>query len=348
MAKSLTRKEFLKLMGLSFAGAFIPIGEPDFFPDLQNQTTSATMMGRVTRRTVDIRSKPDPASSRLYKAERDTLLPILEEVLSLVGPPENPRWYRLSQGYVHSAHIQRVDQAHLNTPLMKIPEAGLLAEVTVPYTQTNYTNRKKQTVKLYRLYYQSVHWITALVEGPDGAPWYRLSDEWLRVQYDVPAAHLRPLPAAEFKPFAAPNPDISRQIEVSLDDQMLFAYEGYQIVFQAQISSGRRYMETPTGEFMVNRKCPSKHMGDGGLTSNPNAYELVGVPWVSFFHTTGVAFHGTFWHDNFGTPMSQGCVNMRNEDARWLFRWCSPAYPTNLGFKAGRKLTATGTRVIIR
>jgi lipoprotein-anchoring transpeptidase ErfK/SrfK len=42
---------------------------------------------------------------------------------------------------------------------------------------------------------------------------------------------------------------------------------------------------------------------------------------VCFFHTTGVSFHGTYWHDNFGAPMSQGCVNMRIADARWLFRW---------------------------
>jgi lipoprotein-anchoring transpeptidase ErfK/SrfK len=348
MTGSLTRREFLKLVGLSFAGVFIPIGEPDSFPALQRQITDAPMMGRVTRRSIDVRSQPDPASPRLYKAERDTLLHLLEEVSSSTGPPDNPRWYRLSQGYVHSAHIQRVEQAHLNIPLRQIPQTGLLAEVTVPYTQTIFTNRRNQTLKLYRLYYQSVHWITALVEGPDGSPWYRLSDERLRVHYDAPAAHLRPLPTAEFEPYAAANPEMPRHIEVSLADQMLFAYEGDQLVFHTRISSGRRYMETPTGEFVINRKYPSKHMGDGGLTSNPNAYELVGVPWVSFFHTTGVAFHGTFWHDNFGTPMSQGCVNMRNEDARWLFRWSSPAYPTDLDFHNGRKLAAAGTRVIVR
>jgi lipoprotein-anchoring transpeptidase ErfK/SrfK len=86
-------------------------------------------------------------------------------------------------------------------------------------------------------------------------------------------------------------------------------------------------METPTGEFNVDRKYPSRHMGDGGLTGDLRAYELVGVPWVSFFHSAGIAFHGTWWHDNFGVPMSQGCVNLRNEDALWLFRWTSPSHP---------------------
>jgi hypothetical protein len=66
-------------------------------------------------------------------------------------------------------------------------------------------------------------------------------------------------------------------------------------------------------------------MGDGNLASDIEAYELVGVPWTSFFTMTGYAFHGTYWHDNFGVPMSRGCVNMRPDDAKWLFRWSTPA-----------------------
>jgi hypothetical protein len=65
-------------------------------------------------------------------------------------------------------------------------------------------------------------------------------------------------------------------------------------------------------------------MGDGNLTDDINAYELPGVPGVCFFHKDGIAFHGTYWHDNFGRMMSHGCVNMRNEDALWLYRWTTP------------------------
>jgi lipoprotein-anchoring transpeptidase ErfK/SrfK len=49
------------------------------------------------------------------------------------------------------------------------------------------------------------------------------------------------------------------------------------------------------------------------------------VPWTSFFEfTTGVALHGTYWHDNFGARMSHGCVNMRTEEAKWIYRWTAP------------------------
>ena len=66
-------------------------------------------------------------------------------------------------------------------------------------------------------------------------------------------------------------------------------------------------------------------MGDGQLTAEIEAYELPGVPWTTFFAPNGVAFHGTYWHDNFGMTMSRGCVNMRTEEAKWLFRWIMPA-----------------------
>ena len=76
-------------------------------------------------------------------------------------------------------------------------------------------------------------------------------------------------------------------------------------------------------------------MGDGRLTSNLEAYELPGVPWVSYFHITGVAFHGTYWHSDYGRPRSHGCVNMRPEEAKWLFRWTTPA-------TEGEKILTTG------
>jgi hypothetical protein len=69
---------------------------------------------------------------------------------------------------------------------------------------------------------------------------------------------------------------------------------------------------------------PSKHMGDGNLTSDLQAYELVGVPWNCFFTQLGHAFHGAYWHDNFGVPMSHGCINMRIAEAKWLFLWVMP------------------------
>ena len=59
-------------------------------------------------------------------------------------------------------------------------------------------------------------------------------------------------------------------------------------------------------------------MGDAG------SFDLPGIPWVSYFVTTGVAFHGTYWHNDYGTPRSHGCVNVSAANAQWLYRWTLP------------------------
>ena len=60
-----------------------------------------------------------------------------------------------------------------------------------------------------------------------------------------------------------------------------------------------------------------------------NEYDLPGVPWVSYFTEPGIAFHGAYWHNRFGTPMSHGCINMRPDAAKWIYRWTLPAVPPN-------------------
>ena len=155
----------------------------------------------------------------------------------------------------------------------------------------------------------------------------------LHVQYCVPASHIRPVLPEELTPISPAVPAQDKHIEVSLSQQTLTAFEGDQVVLRTQVSTGVPSngpspngipTVTPSGNFHIEVKLPSRHMGGGRLTSDVGAYELPGVPWVSFFHSTGVGFHGTYWHDNFGTRMSHGCVNMRNEDAKWLYRWANP------------------------
>jgi hypothetical protein len=342
----LARRDFLKLSGI--AATFLAI------PDLSRWNSGwpgdvkvDTLHGRVARNSIYLYEKPDLYSRKLDKIRRDTILDILEEIRSLSGPAENPRWYRLKSGFVHSAYIQRLDGIHVNSALEAVSEAGQLGEITVPYTQSYWKNRQGDWILLYRLYFHSVHWLTGLTHTSDGKPWYLLVDEWLRVLCRVQAEHVRPISPSEIAPI---SPDVHpnrKLIKVSLSRQQLSAYESNRAIFQATISTGKRYMETPKGEFTINRKHASKHMGDGGLTSSLDAYELPGVPWTSFFHPSGIAFHGAYWHDNFGVPMSQGCVNMRPADALWLFRWSTPAYSMDITDRSQWKQIGDGTKVII-
>lgn len=341
-SSSLNRRDLLKLWGASLA-AFLPVSFRQMLPEDENRTPLG--VGRVTIRAIGLFQEPNFASPRLKWIPRDQLVSVIEEIDSPFGPSRNPRWYRLVGGYAHSAYIQRVESAHLNQPAPMIPKRGQLGEITVPYTQSMRRISAERWRPAYRLYFGATFWITGFLEGPDGDTWYELTDDRLGINYCVPTAHIRPIQRTELKPISAHVADEEKHIRLSITNQSLQAYEGSQLVFQTSVSTGLHSTgptpngiptDTPTGNFNIARKTPSRHMGDGNLTNDLEAYELPGVPWVSFFHSDGIGFHGTYWHDNFGSRMSHGCVNMRNEDAKWLYRWTTPKIKHSEWYKLGR------------
>jgi LysM repeat protein len=102
-------------------------------------------------------------------------------------------------------------------------------------------------------------------------------------------------------------------IDINLSKQRLTAYQGNTPVFSALISGGLPRTPTVVGRFKINTKLTSTRMRGPG-------YDLPNVPYTMYFYK-GYAIHGTYWHNNFGRPMSHGCVNMRTSDAAWLFNW---------------------------
>ena len=102
-------------------------------------------------------------------------------------------------------------------------------------------------------------------------------------------------------------------IDVNLSTQTLTAFEGQTAVLQATVSTGTRWYPTVAGTFKIYVKYTYARMRGPG-------YDLANVPYVMYFYR-GYGIHGTYWHNNFGTPMSHGCVNMRTEDAKRLFNW---------------------------
>lgn len=115
------------------------------------------------------------------------------------------------------------------------------------------------------------------------------------------------------------EPNDERWIDVNLSVQQIYAYEGDEVVNSFTVSTGVYDTPTVTGEFHIYVKVPMQDMSGPG-------YYLPDVPWVMFFYDE-YGFHGTYWHNNFGTPMSRGCVNLRTEDAEWLYHWASVGTP---------------------
>jgi lipoprotein-anchoring transpeptidase ErfK/SrfK len=108
-----------------------------------------------------------------------------------------------------------------------------------------------------------------------------------------------------------------RWVDVNLTTQTLVAYEGDTPVLTSLISSGTWLHPTVTGQYRTYMKYESQTM-NGYLLGYD--YYLEGVPYVMYFYRD-YAIHGTYWHNNFGTPMSHGCVNMNTADAGWLYNW---------------------------
>jgi len=331
MKNSISRRDFIKFSSTAL-GSLAASSFSDWFPEGEGFPSEPISIGRIGTEEIDIFVTDDYKSEKVGKLSRDQLIPIFEVIIEPEDLPNSPRWYRTIGGYAHSAHIQVVER-HQNTPVRWVPEEGWLGEITVPFTRSFRNTLTYGWVPLYRLYYQSVHWITGVEEGQDGKPWYKITDELLKVDYHVPATDVRIIMPEELSPISPHIPWEEKRIEVSLKDQSLIAYEKDEIVLDTLISSGIPSPGqtsngiptiTPRGRFNISVKMPSKHMGNGKMTDDINAYELPGVPWVSFFTEYGVAFHGTYWHHNFGYKMSHGCVNMTIKDAKWLYRWAMP------------------------
>jgi lipoprotein-anchoring transpeptidase ErfK/SrfK len=106
-----------------------------------------------------------------------------------------------------------------------------------------------------------------------------------------------------------------RWIDINLTDQTLAVYDGSDLVDSFRVSTGTARTPTVTGEFSIWAKVRMQDMSGPG-------YYVRDVPWVMYFYKS-YGIHGTWWHNNFGTPMSAGCVNMTIEDAEWMYSWAS-------------------------
>ncbi len=300
-------------------------------------------LGRTVRNKVVLYGEPDLSARRVDQFSRDTVLPITALTVGAGEPAYNRVWYQVNgEGYIHSGSIQPVRQ-QFNTPLTDIPPRGQLVEVSVPFTDTLW-NLKRKTIG-YRLYFTAVFWLNAIVVDENKKTWYQIQDDRWGYYYYADATHMRPIHPDEVSPISPEIPPEAKRIEIRLKDQVVIAYEKDIPVFMTRVATGANFYSgdyrTPIGKFTTYRKRPSRHMaaGDGAAA---NSYDLPGVPWVSYLTDSGIAFHGTYWHNDFGKPRSHGCINCLSSAAQWIYRWTLPVVPYNVDYlrvEAGTQVT---------
>ena len=143
----------------------------------------------------------------------------------------------------------------------------------------------------------------------------------------LPTDTSEPAPAQTLVPTLVPYSGTgggTHWVDVNLTQQMAYAYAGDTIVNSFLVSTGTWQHPTVTGQFHVYVKYQYTDMsGDG--------YYLPNVPYTMYFFD-GYALHGTYWHNNFGTPMSHGCVNFSIPDAEWVYNFSSVGTLVNVHY----------------
>lgn len=350
LRRDLSRRSFLKLAALGTASLALP---PVHFsaealdpvarqalPDFPQ----SERLGRITVGMVEAKARPDPESATVATLYEDAVLPWLRETPGAMPAYifNNQRWVETSQGYIYGPYLQPV-LYRPNQPVAGLPASsrgpGMWIEITVPYadavldrapSSNSWVKFKLQDGLPLRVYYSQVFWVDQMKTTESGRVLYRLNPNFYGGvdMLWVQAEACRPITPDELSPI---NPDASdKRIVVDVLQQTLACFEANQEVYFCRISTGAKFdmygnlvekWATPVGRHIVTRKYVSLQMS-GGTTGA--GYDLPGIGWTSIFATGGVAIHSTFWHNNFGDPVSHGCVNTAPEDARWIFRWSLP------------------------
>jgi len=365
-SKPINRRTFLKNSALGLASAVIL---PGFSQEkmLFDELPQSEYFGRNTvyqPHSLPIRSRPSVDGTVIRTMEEDEVIPWFREVVGEhpIGRP-NRRWVETREGFVYAPSLQKIKNI-LNEPITTIlqtgEEDGMWVEVTVPYVNLELINPpvrsplfQETRPGLWRLYYGQVIWADAVQSTEDGRVLYRINEKFGYGDIflaDATAFHV--ITPEEISPI---HPEVSdKRIIVNLNQQTLSCIEnGNNEVYFCRISSGKTLDElgnpvdtwkTPVGSHWIWRKMISNHMAsnDGQGTS----WDLFGIGWTSYFVGSGVAIHSTFWHNDFGTPKSKGCVNALTEDAKWIFRWTTPQVTYNPGDVTDNSYQGTRIEVI--
>jgi hypothetical protein len=334
-----SRREFLKLSGSALALAVLP---PLPLPPEDLAARQGHGYGRVTTWSAWIHSEPDPDAPHVGQRRFDDIVNTLGQVQGVGHYEHNPIWFQVVGGYIYSSWVQPVEYRY-NRPIMQVEPSGLLAWVTVPYTDTR-VSPDPSLGRRYRIYYDSIFRVVDVhvTEEQPRQVWYGLRDglTWSDVSW-ARAEHLRIVPAEEMSPLSPGVED--KRILIELGKQRLTCFEGQQAVFDTRVSSGMPGLVTPAGTHRVLKKSATERMigGEGN-----NYYDLPGIGFVTYFTAKGVAVHGTYWHNDYGRRRSHGCVNVPTAAAQWVYRWTRPDVPYNESRVIARENDATRIEVV--
>lgn len=239
----------------------------------------------------------------------------------VLGGPFNDGWYWLQyndlRAYTHGRNLVVVDANYKPVPP---PPTNYgynnlwVGELTVRDVVRAGVGVETKAVKTWWVGRR----VIAFEEARDskGALWYRVSDPPEAPQW-VPASSVKKMfdvkyEGARFK---------GRWVNVNLSQQVVTGYQDGVPVKVTLTSTGKASTPTNLGAQSITWRVANTRMRGG--TPGVDYYDLPNVPWTQYFNATGEALHGAYWHDNFGRPLSHGCVNLSIPIAKWFYEWGS-------------------------
>lgn len=333
--KELSRREFLKISGVSLSALALtrfnsPLPQVDF--------PASDRLGRATA-TVTVRTRPDINAPEVATLYQDAVFPWLREVIGRMQYQRNHRWVETTDGFIWSGNVQPVWNNPQADPVQTLFDnelgKGMWVEVCVPYVDLYIANPPARSPWLEstdtpRLYYSQVVWVDEITTNSNGLLLYHINEPYGSYgdMFWADARAFRRITPEEISPIHPEGED--KHVYVDVARQTLSCFEGNREVYFCRASTGAKFnasgeevegWSTPTGNHPTWRKLVSLHMA-GGATGL--GWDLPGIAWTALFVGSGVAIHSTFWHNNYGTPMSHGCVNLYPDDAKWVWRWMEP------------------------
>lgn len=353
--RQFNRRDFLKIGAAGLGALLLP--KIKYVSAVQPVFPSGDRLMRLFYYGVELKSKPDIDSSTVktfpdpeMAGDPEQVLKIYREVIGTSDSRlyRSKTWYETDGGFIYAPNAQPVKNLP-NEPLTTLPSYGEIpgfwAEVTVPFVNLKMDGETAKSPLLVeqlalpyppRFYYSQVLWIDGIRTLEDGTVQYHVLEKHgsFGDKFWANASAFKPLTPEDLSSISPDLPD--KKIVVDLTHQTLSAFEGSREVFYATVSTGAKYnfegevveeaWSTPVGDYhVVNRKFVSLHMAGGNTAAS--GYEDFAVSYTSIFASGGVSFHSTYWHNAWGSTMSHGCVNMKPEDAKFIYRWTQPGTP---------------------
>jgi hypothetical protein len=313
----MNRRDFLKFSSI----ALVSVALPRFDEQEPVSGPPPASLGRIAGGwRQPVREEATLTGKIVTYKSYDEIIPLLSTVVGEAPWPSNPFWFHTTEGYIHSAFVQPVENQP-SSGLAPATPPGIWVQVSVPIAETRLKPNAPRVSR--KIYYGSVYRAVDAVQDETGQWWYRLKDG---IAYSpgpyVLATSLRYLPPDTLTPISADRAD--KQIVVDVVKQEMTCFEGDTPVFSARTATGFGSNRTPRGEYEVLRKSHTSYM-IGGVGSDH--YDLPGVSFPTYFTRSAIAVHGTYWHNDYGRTRSHGCVNVMNDAAQFVFRWSAPAVP---------------------